>query len=120
MKDNSVVRVCGRRIVYSKGSAQANVNETDMFLKQIPDGKNGGWNWTKSRRSFVKPGFVECQNYLKLRQIRRGLADGVAQAVVRATVFDLPKSFPNSPTDVQQFLYGAWQTRCNVAKVIDD
>ena len=44
----------------------------------------------------------------EVETVRRGLADLLpGQAVVRAMVFDSPKSFPNSPTDVQQFLYGA-------------
>ena len=47
----------------------------------------------------------------RVETVRRGLADLLpGQAVVRATVFDSPKSFPNSPTDVQQFLYGAHVT----------
>ena len=47
----------------------------------------------------------------EVETVRRGLADLLpGQAVVRATVFDSPKSFPNSPTDVQQFLYGAHVT----------
>ena len=44
----------------------------------------------------------------EVETVRRGLADLLpGQAVVRAMVFDSLKSFPNSPTDVQQFLYGA-------------
>ena len=44
----------------------------------------------------------------EVETVRRGLADLLpGQAVVRAMVFDSPKSFPSSPTDVQQFLYGA-------------
>jgi len=40
----------------------------------------------------------------EVETVRRGLADLLpGQAVVRAMVFDSPKSFPNSPTDVQQF-----------------
>ena len=40
----------------------------------------------------------------EVETVRRGLADLLpGQAIVRATVFDSPKSFPNSPTDVQQF-----------------
>jgi formamidopyrimidine-DNA glycosylase len=47
----------------------------------------------------------------EVETVRRGLADLLpGQAVVRATVFDSPKSFPNSPTDVQQFLSGAHVT----------
>ena len=47
----------------------------------------------------------------EVETVRRGLADLLpGQAIVRATVFDSPKSFPNSPTDVQQFLYGAHVT----------
>ena len=47
----------------------------------------------------------------EVETVRRGLADLLpGQAVVRATVFDSPKSFPNSPIDVQQFLYGAHVT----------
>ena len=42
----------------------------------------------------------------EVETVRRGLADLLpGQAVVRATVFDSPKSFPNSPTDVQQIFY---------------
>lgn len=40
----------------------------------------------------------------EVETVRRGLADLLpGQAVVRATVFDSPKSFPNSPTDVSNF-----------------
>lgn len=36
----------------------------------------------------------------EVETVRRGLADLLpGQAVVRATVFDSPKSFPNSPTE---------------------
>ena len=44
----------------------------------------------------------------EVETVRRGLADLLpGQSVVRAKVFDSPKSFPNSPADVEQFLYGA-------------
>ena len=44
----------------------------------------------------------------EVETIRRGLADLLPGSVVRkATVFDSPKSFPNEPAQVEQFLYGA-------------
>ena len=44
----------------------------------------------------------------EVETVRRGLADLLpGQSVVRAKVFDSPKSFPNSPADVEQFLHGA-------------
>ncbi len=51
----------------------------------------------------------------EVETVRRGLAGFAARsAVARATVFDSPKSFPNSPTDVQSTLYGAHKRRCDV------
>lgn len=47
----------------------------------------------------------------EVETIRRGLAALLPGKVVRrAAVFDSPKSFPNAPADVQQFLYGAMVT----------
>lgn len=44
----------------------------------------------------------------EVETVRRGLAELLpGRAVARATVFDSPKSFPNAPADVEQFLYGA-------------
>ena len=44
----------------------------------------------------------------EVETFRRGLADLLPGSVVRkATVFDSPKSFPNEPAQVEQFLYGA-------------
>ena len=44
----------------------------------------------------------------EVETVRRGLAELLPGKVVKkATVFDSPKSFPNVPADVEQFLYGA-------------
>ena len=44
----------------------------------------------------------------EVETVRRGLAELLpGRVVARATVFDSPKSFPNAPADVEQFLYGA-------------
>ena len=44
----------------------------------------------------------------EVETVRRGLAELLpGRAVTRAVVFDSPKSFPNAPADVEQFLYGA-------------
>ena len=44
----------------------------------------------------------------EVETVRRGLAELLpGRAVARVLVFDSPKSFPNAPTDVEQFLYGA-------------
>ena len=47
----------------------------------------------------------------EVETVRRGLAELLPGRVVKkATVFDSPKSFPNTPADVEQFLYGAHVT----------
>ncbi len=44
----------------------------------------------------------------EVETVRRGLAELLpGRKIVRATVFDSPKSFPNAPGQVEQFLYGA-------------
>ena len=44
----------------------------------------------------------------EVETVRRGLAELLPSRVVaRTAVFDSPKSFPNAPADVEQFLYGA-------------
>ena len=44
----------------------------------------------------------------EVETVRRGLAELLPGLVVaRVSVFDSPKSFPNAPADVEQFLYGA-------------
>ena len=44
----------------------------------------------------------------EVETVRRGLAELLpGRVVARAVVFDSPKSFPNAPADVEQFLYGA-------------
>ena len=44
----------------------------------------------------------------EVETVRRGLAELLpGRVVVRVAVFDSPKSFPNAPADVEQFLYGA-------------
>ncbi len=44
----------------------------------------------------------------EVETVRRGLAELLpGRVVARAMVFDSPKSFPNAPSDVEQFLYGA-------------
>ena len=44
----------------------------------------------------------------EVETVRRGLAELLpGRVVVRVAVFDSPKSFPNAPADVKQFLYGA-------------
>ena len=44
----------------------------------------------------------------EVETVCRGLAELLpGRVVARATVFDSPKSFPNAPADVEQFLYGA-------------
>lgn len=44
----------------------------------------------------------------EVETVRRGLADLLpGQSIVRTKVFDSPKSFPNSPADVEHFLHGA-------------
>jgi len=43
----------------------------------------------------------------EVETVRRGLAELLpGRVVARAVVFDSPKSFPNAPADVEQFLYG--------------
>ena len=47
----------------------------------------------------------------EVETVRCGLAELLpGRVVVRALVFDSPKSFPNAPSDVEQFLYGAHVT----------
>ena len=47
----------------------------------------------------------------EVETVRRGLAELLpGRAVTQATVFNSPKSFPNAPADVEQFLYGACVT----------
>ena len=47
----------------------------------------------------------------EVETVRCGLAELLpGRVVVRAMVFDSPKSFPNAPSDVEQFLYGAHVT----------
>ena len=47
----------------------------------------------------------------EVETVRRGLAELLpGRVVARAVVFDSPKSFPNAPSDVEQFLYGAHVT----------
>ena len=47
----------------------------------------------------------------EVETVRRGLAGLLpGRVVARAMVFDSPKSFPNAPSDVEQFLYGAHVT----------
>ena len=47
----------------------------------------------------------------EVETVRRGLAELLpGRRVVRATVFASPKSFPNAPGQVEQFLYGAGVT----------
>lgn len=44
----------------------------------------------------------------EVETVRRGLAELLPRRVVQhVSVFDSPKSFPNAPSDVEQFLYGA-------------
>ena len=44
----------------------------------------------------------------EVETVRRGLAELLpGRVVARAMVFNSPKSFPNAPADVEQFLYGA-------------
>ena len=44
----------------------------------------------------------------EVETVRRGLAELLpGRVVVRTVVFDSPKSFPNAPADVEQFLHGA-------------
>ncbi len=47
----------------------------------------------------------------EVETVRRGLAELLpGRVVARVVVFDSPKSFPNAPADVEQFLYGACVT----------
>ena len=47
----------------------------------------------------------------EVETVRCGLAELLpGRVVARAMVFDSPKSFPNAPSDVEQFLYGAHVT----------
>ena len=47
----------------------------------------------------------------EVETVRRGLVELLpGRVVARAMVFDSPKSFPNAPSDVEQFLYGAHVT----------
>ena len=47
----------------------------------------------------------------EVETVRRGLAELLpGRVVARTVVFDSPKSFPNAPADVKQFLYGARMT----------
>ena len=44
----------------------------------------------------------------EVETVRRGLAELLpGRVVARTVVFDAPKSFPNAPADVEQFLHGA-------------
>ena len=44
----------------------------------------------------------------EVETVRRGLAELLpGRVVARVAVFDSPKSFPNAPADVEQFLHGA-------------
>lgn len=44
----------------------------------------------------------------EVETVRRGLAELIiGRTVARTTVYDSPKSFPNAPHDIEQFLYGA-------------
>lgn len=44
----------------------------------------------------------------EVETVRRGLVELLpGRVVARVAVFDSPKSFPNAPADVEQFLYGA-------------
>ena len=44
----------------------------------------------------------------EVETVRRGLAELLpGRVVARVAVFDSPKSFPNAPAEVEQFLYGA-------------
>ena len=44
----------------------------------------------------------------EVETVRRGLAELLpGRVVARVSVFDSPKSFPNAPADVEQFLHGA-------------
>ena len=44
----------------------------------------------------------------EVETVRRGLAELLpGRVVARVAVFNSPKSFPNAPSDVEQFLYGA-------------
>jgi len=44
----------------------------------------------------------------EVETVRCGLAELLpGRVVARVMVFDSPKSFPNAPSDVEQFLYGA-------------
>ena len=44
----------------------------------------------------------------EVETVRRGLAELLpGRVVARTVVFDSPKSFPNAPADVEQFLHGA-------------
>ena len=44
----------------------------------------------------------------EVETVRRGLAELLpGRVVARVVVFDSPKSFPNAPAAVEQFLYGA-------------
>lgn len=44
----------------------------------------------------------------EVETVRRGLAELLPGKIVKkASVFDSPKSFPNNPKDVEEFLYGA-------------
>ena len=44
----------------------------------------------------------------EVETVRRGLVELLpGRVVARVVVFDSPKSFPNAPADVEQFLYGA-------------
>lgn len=50
----------------------------------------------------------------EVETIRRGLEERiVGKTVQSAHNYDSPKSFPNAPADVEQFLYGATVTRVN-------
>lgn len=47
----------------------------------------------------------------EVETVRRGLAELLpGRVVARVAAFDSPKSFPNAPADVEQFLYGACVT----------
>lgn len=60
--------------------------------------------WHKKKPSLSCKKEIIVPELPEVETVRRGLAELLlAKTVQRATVFNSPKSFPNSPKDVEQF-----------------
>lgn len=63
--------------------------------------------WHKKKPSLSCKKEIIVPELPEVETVRRGLAELLlGKTIQRAKVFNSPKSFPNSPKDVEQFLYG--------------